>query len=65
MSKVNQPNIEEIVRFLKANPIFKQLQDYVSMELDRTREYYENTEANEFLRGQVYILKKLKSDLEK
>lgn len=63
MSK--QPDIQEIVRFLKANPIFKQLQDYVSAELDKTREYYENTEANEFLRGQVYILKKLKRDLEK
>lgn len=63
MSK--QPDIQEIVRFLKANPIFKQLQDYVAMELEKTREYYENTEANEFLRGQVYILKKLKKDLEK
>lgn len=58
-------DIQEIVRFLKANPIFKQLQDYVAAELEKTREYYENTEANEFLRGQVYILKKLKKDLEK
>ena len=65
MSKEKQPNIEEIVRFLKANPIFKQLQEYVSLELERTRDYYENSEANEFLRGQVYVLKKLKTDLEK
>lgn len=61
----SRPNIAEIVKFLKANPTFKQLQEYVSAELEQTREYYENTEANEFLRGQVYILKKLKSDLEK
>ena len=65
MSKEKQPNIEEIVRFLKANPIFKQLQEYISLELERTRGYYENSEANEFLRGQVYVLKKLKTDLEK
>ena len=65
MSKEKQPNIEEIVRFLKANQIFKQLQDYISLELERTRDYYENSEANEFLRGQVYVLKKLKTDLEK
>lgn len=58
-------DIQEIVRFMKANPVFKQLQEYISAELDKTREYYENTEANEFLRGQVYILKKLKKDLEK
>lgn len=58
-------NIKEIVKFLKANPIFNQLQEYIATELEQTREYYENTEASEFLRGQVYILKKLKSDLEK
>lgn len=63
MSK--KPNIAEIVKFLKANPTFNELQAYISAELQKTREYYENTEANEFLRGQVYILKKLKSDLEK
>lgn len=61
----SKSDIAEIVKFLKVNPIFKKLQDYISGELEQTREYYENTEANEFLRGQVYILKKLKSDLEK
>lgn len=60
-----QMDISEIVRFLKANPIFSQLQAYVDAELEREREYYENSEASEFLRGRVSILKKLKADLEK
>lgn len=58
-------DISEIVRFLKANPVFSQLQGYINAELEREREYYETSEANEFLRGRVSILKKLKADLEK
>lgn len=56
--------IAEIVRFLKANPIFHKLQEYIASELEREREYYEENDANEFLRGRVSILKKLKKDLE-
>ncbi len=58
-------NIAEIVRYLKANPAFRLLQEYIDAELERERELYENSEANEFLRGRVSILKKLKTDLEK
>lgn len=58
-------DISEIVQFLKSNPIFSQFQAYVAAELEREREQYENSEANEFLRGRVSILKKLKADLEK
>nr|DAR25206.1 MAG TPA: hypothetical protein [Caudoviricetes sp.] len=57
--------IEEIVRFMKANPMFKQLQEYIAEELERNRDLYENSEASEFLRGRVSVLKQLKADLEK
>lgn len=57
--------ISEIVRFLKANPIFGELQNYINRELEREREFYETSEASEFLRGRVSVLKALKRNLEK
>lgn len=57
--------IAEIVRYLKTVPSFRLLQDYINSELERNREMYENSEANEFLRGRVSVLKQLKADLEK
>lgn len=62
---MKQMRIEEIVRFLKAQPVFSQLQQWVDGELERERELYENSEANEFLRGRVSVLKKLQADLRK
>lgn len=62
---MKQMRIEEIVRFLKAQPVFSQLQQWVDSELERERELYENSEANEFLRGRVSVLKKLQADLRK
>nr|DAE86776.1 MAG TPA: hypothetical protein [Caudoviricetes sp.] len=61
----SQVKIDEIVRFMKANPMFKQLQAYIAEELERNRDLYENSEASEFLRGRVSVLKQLKHDLEK
>lgn len=61
----SQVKIDSIVRMLKTVPAFRLLQEYISEELERERELYENSEANEFLRGRVSILKKLKADLEK
>jgi len=61
----SQVKIDGIVRMLKTVPAFQLLQEYISEELERERELYENSEANEFLRGRVSILKKLKADLEK
>lgn len=61
----SQVKIGGIVRMLKTVPAFRLLQEYISEELERERELYENSEANEFLRGRVSILKKLKADLEK
>lgn len=57
--------IEEAVRYLKVNPAFSILQEYMEGELAEAREQYENSEANEFLRGRVSILKKLVNDLRK
>lgn len=60
-----QPSeIEGIVRYLKSNPAFHKLQEYISATLDRAREDYENNEASEFLRGRVSVLKQLQKDLE-
>ena len=61
----SQVKIDGIVRMLTTVPAFRLLQEYLSEELERERELYENSEANEFLRGRVSILKKLKADLEK
>lgn len=62
----NKPvRIDDIVSFLKTNPIFGELQKYIDQELEKERELYENSEANEFLRGRVSILKKLQNDLRK
>lgn len=60
-----QMDIKEIVKFMKANPVFQQLQGYIDMELERAREHYETSPASEFLRGRVSILKQLKADLER
>lgn len=57
--------IDEIVRMMKTIPAFRLFQEYITTELERERELYENSEANEFLRGRVSIIKKLKADLEK
>ena len=53
----SQVKIDGIVRMLKTVPAFRLLQEYISEELERERELYENSEANEFLRGRVSILK--------
>lgn len=61
----SQVRIDEIVRMMKTHPAFRLFQEYIATELERERELYENSEANEFLRGRVSIIKKLKADLEK
>lgn len=61
----SQVRIDEIVRMMKTIPAFRLFQEYIATELERERELYENSEANEFLRGRVSIIKKLKADLEK
>lgn len=57
--------LEDAIRFLKQNPGFAVLQDYIANELATSREQYENNEASEFLRGRVSILKKLDNDFRK
>lgn len=60
----NSTEIKEIVRVMKAHPLFVKLQQYVDLQLEEARGHYENTPASEFLRGRVSILKQLKQDLE-
>lgn len=57
--------IDEAVRYLKINPAFALLQEYLEGELEEARDQYETAEANEFLRGRVSILKQLVNDLRK
>lgn len=64
MAKTEQQDIASIVRFLKSNPAFHRLQEYISTSLDEARDAYEYNEASEFLRGRVSILKELKKKLE-
>ena len=44
----SQVKIDGIVRMLKTVPAFRLLQEYISEELERERELYENSEAMSF-----------------